>query len=113
MRVLSEVSTTGLGVSHETNGELFVRAPVDIRTGLPIASPFKKPNSEPHMTASPAHDLTDVELQRRDDEIDRLNRQVRRLRTEIDAIHSTRLFRYTRGLRRVYSKFRSVRRRKT
>ncbi len=99
-------------LSDEMNGELFVRAPVDIRTGLPIASPFTKPNSEPHMTASPAHDSTDVEPQQRDDEIDRLNRQVQRLRTEIDAIHSTRLFRYTRGLRRVYSKLRSVRLRK-
>jgi hypothetical protein len=95
-------------LSNEDIGQLFVRKPIDVRNSLPIRSAYVEPtlgDTSVQISAS------SESIQGPSDEvlkIQRLQRRVKRLESELDAMRNTRLFRYTRLPRKIYASLRGT-----
>ena len=94
-------------LSDEIIGEFFVRQPVDVCTSTPIRS----------LDRQQVHEVSTGEAgdddRQRDEqlrvEVAQLKHEVQRLKHEIAAIRSTKTFRYTKQLRRIYRRLRPTR----
>ncbi len=90
-------------LSNEVLGELFVRNPVDIASAAPIRSAFTRAQSSPDVREDFEESTRGNHESELVEQVDRLRRRVQNLEHELDALRATKVFRYTRHVRAVYS----------
>lgn len=93
-------------LSNELQGELFVRSPIDISTTAPIRSAFKRIDITTETLEGSSVVSDGDQSARLADENERLRGNVQRLEQELSALRATKLFRYTRRARGLYSRIR-------